>query len=75
MARGPRDDWGPGEHQRVKVFRERLGISQRKLAAKIGLDQSVLCRVEQGVKPSRTTAALIRQFIRHAGEASAQHSK
>ena len=41
----------------IKEKRERLGISQKELAEKVGMSQSFLCDIEQGrSKPSIDTA-------------------
>ena len=41
----------------IKEKRERLGISQKELAEKVGISQSFLCDIEQGrSKPSIDTA-------------------
>ena len=44
----------------IKEKRERLGISQKELAEKVGISQSFLCDIEQGrSKPSIDTAVKI----------------
>ena len=48
----------------IKEKRERLGISQKELADKIGISQSFLCHIEQGrSKPSIDTAIKIAQVL------------
>lgn len=39
--------------ERIKSLRDRLGISQSDLATKIGLNNSVLSRIESGKRPVR----------------------
>ena len=48
----------------IKEKRERLGISQKELAEKVGISQSFLCDIEQGrSKPSIDTAIKISQVL------------
>ena len=48
----------------IKEKRERLGISQKELAEKVGISQSFLCDIEQGrSKPSIDTAIKIAQVL------------
>ena len=48
----------------IKEKRERLGISQKELAEKVGISQSFLCDIEQGrSKPSIDTAIKIAQAL------------
>ena len=48
----------------IKEKRERLGISQKELAEKVGISQSFLCDIEQGrSKPSIDTAIKIEQVL------------
>ena len=48
----------------IKEKRERLGISQKELAEKVGISQSFLCDIEQGrSKPSIDTAIKISQAL------------
>ena len=48
----------------IKEKRERLGISQKELAEKVGISQSFLCDIEQGrCKPSIDTAIKIAQVL------------
>lgn len=34
--------------QRLRTWREDAGLSQRDVAARLGIEQSTLCRIEQG---------------------------
>ena len=48
----------------IKEKRERLGISQKELAEKVGISQSFLCDIEQGrSKPSIDTALKIAEAL------------
>ena len=48
----------------IKERRERLGISQKELAEKVGISQSFLCDIEQArSKPSIDTALRIAEVL------------
>lgn len=48
----------------IKEKRERLGISQKELAEKVGISQSFLCDIEQGrSKPGIDTALKIAEVL------------
>ena len=48
----------------IKEKRERLGISQKELAEKVGMSQSFLCDIEQGrSKPSIDTALKLAEVL------------
>ena len=48
----------------IKEKRERLGISQKELAEKVGISQSFLCDIEQArSKPSIDTALKIAEVL------------
>ena len=42
----------------IKEKRERLGISQKELAEKVGISQSFLCDIEQGRSKASIDTAL-----------------
>lgn len=49
----------------IKEKRERLGISQKALAEKVGISQSFLCDIEQGrCKPSIDTAVRLAKALK-----------
>ena len=53
-----------GDSLNIKEKRERLGISQKEFAEKVGISQSFLCDIEQGrSKPSIDTAIKIAQVL------------
>ena len=53
-----------GDSLNIKEKRERLGISQKELAEKVGMSQSFLCDIEQGrSKPSIDTALKIAEAL------------
>lgn len=56
-----RTDWGPGEHIRLRLYRERKGWSQRGFAKETGIDQSVISRIESG---DQKPAAITREYLR-----------
>ena len=48
----------------IKEKRERLGISQKELAEKVGISQSFLCDIEQGrSNPSIDTAVKLAEAL------------
>ena len=46
----------------VKALRERLGWTQERLAAELGLDRSSISRMEGGQAPKGPTLKLLRQI-------------
>lgn len=49
----------------IKEKREKLGISQKALAKKVGISQSFLCDIEQGrCKPSLVTALKLAKALK-----------
>ena len=49
----------------IKEKREKLGISQKALAEKVGISQSFLCDIEQGrCKPSLDTAVKLAKALK-----------
>lgn len=49
----------------IKEKREKLGISQKELAQKVGISQSFMCDIEQGrCKPSISTAVKLAKALK-----------
>lgn len=44
---------GPNAGRKLKEIRERLGVSQKELAMRMGVDPSLLSHLEAGRKPVR----------------------
>jgi len=58
-------DWSLDEGQRLKRSRKAKGWSQWELAKKLGVDQSMVSRLEKGRPPSTVVAAAVRLYLNH----------
>jgi transcriptional regulator with XRE-family HTH domain len=47
----------------TKSFRQRMRLSQRDLAAELGVDQATVSRIENGAEPSRPVRRLLEALI------------
>jgi transcriptional regulator with XRE-family HTH domain len=52
--------------ERIRRQRDKLGISQRELARRMGIPQPVISDFERGVRDEMTTA-LLKNFAQHLG--------
>ena len=50
-------------NERIKIIREKLGLSMEKFGKKIGLTRSAISKIESGSKPSdQTILSICREF-------------
>ena len=47
-----------GSSERIVVAREAAGLTQRQLAARSGIAQATLSRIEQGLRPAKVSEVL-----------------
>lgn len=59
--------WSAEEGARLKRSRKAKGWSQWSLARKLGVDQSMISRLEKGRPPSTVVAAAVRLYLDHYG--------
>ena len=58
-------DWTTIEMRRLKRHRKRLGLTQAELGKQLGLEQSMISRLESGMTPSTVVAAGLRMYLNH----------
>lgn len=69
MPRMPHQDSPASRVGPLASVRERAGLTQDELAAKAGVSQSTVCRIENGENfASRATASLLRDALARCGQ-------